>query len=393
MISRWTVLLIGVSQMTCWGVSYYLIGALGPAMVAELGWRPAVVYGGFSAALVTMSLASPGVGRAIDRFGGRPVMALGSCLCAGGCLLLAHAHAWPAYYAAWLVLGLAMRMTLYDAAFAALARLCGPLARRPIGQITLLGGLASTTFWPIGHALGDSFGWRGAATAYAGFALATLAIHLTIPAGRHAPAPAAPTAAPPAAPPRRAETAPALLFAAMVALTAFASSGTFAHLIGVLGGLGLDAPSAVWIAALPGIGQSAARLAEILFGARLHPRNLAVLAAGLVPAAFALGQFSGRALAVGAAFALLYGAGNGLLTIVRGTLPLVLFDPRAYGATAGRLVAPSFLLAASGPLVYAVVIDRFGDAAALTLSMAVGCGILAAALGLRRWCAARPEAG
>ena len=55
-----------------------------------------------------------------------------------------------------------MRLTLYDAAFATLARLDGPAARRPISQITLLGGLASTVFWPIGDALARSLGWRGA---------------------------------------------------------------------------------------------------------------------------------------------------------------------------------------------------------------------------------------
>jgi MFS family permease len=80
---------------------------------------------------------SPLIGRAIDRRGGRPVMTAGSVLTALGCLGLALSRGPLAYYAAWACLGLAMRMTLYDAAFAALARIGGGTARRPISQITL----------------------------------------------------------------------------------------------------------------------------------------------------------------------------------------------------------------------------------------------------------------
>src|SRR3546814_17733686 len=77
-----------------------------------------------------------------------------------------------------------MRLTLYDAAFASLVRVGGHHARRPIAQITLLGGLASTVFWPLGHALVHYFDWRGALWAYAGFALLTIPLHLAIPPSR-----------------------------------------------------------------------------------------------------------------------------------------------------------------------------------------------------------------
>ncbi|MBV8426857.1 MAG: MFS transporter, partial [Hyphomicrobiales bacterium] len=168
MITRWLVLWLGLSQLICWGISYYLIGGFGDLIAADLGWSRSLVFGGFSAALVVMSLVSSVTGRVIDRHGGRAVMTAGSCLLALGCVGLSLAHDVVTYYAAWLVLGLAMRATLYDAAFASLARIGGPQARRPISQITLLGGLASTTFWPIGEGLSSLFGWRGAVLAYAG---------------------------------------------------------------------------------------------------------------------------------------------------------------------------------------------------------------------------------
>ena len=184
-VGRRTVVCLGISQLVCWGISYYLIGVFGELIAADLGWSRTLVYGGFSIALLAMGIASPLVGRLIDRLGGARVMSLGSVLCALGTAGLALAHDVAAYYAAWICLGVAMRAILYDAAFAALARIGGPDAGRPIAQVTLLGGLASTCFWPIGHLLADAFGWRGALAVYALIALATLPLHMAIPKGRY----------------------------------------------------------------------------------------------------------------------------------------------------------------------------------------------------------------
>jgi MFS family permease len=117
---------VGASQLLCWGISYYLIAIFAGPISGETDWPLAVVDGGFSAALVVMGLVSPAIGSAIDRFGGRPVMSIESGLIAVACVLLSVARSLPPYYAAWLVLGIGMRMTLYDAAFAALARIGGP---------------------------------------------------------------------------------------------------------------------------------------------------------------------------------------------------------------------------------------------------------------------------
>jgi MFS family permease len=384
LVPRRTVFCLGLSQLVCWGISYYLIGAFGDLIAADTGWSPPVVHGGFSAALLVMGLSSSSVGRAIDRHGGRAVMVLGSGVTVLGCAGLALAQHVFLYYAAWLCVGLAMRMTLYDAAFAALARIAGAAAKRPISQVTLLGGLASTVFWPIGHALAEQLGWRGAVLVYAGFAVLTIPLHLALPGGRAGPASPTPLPGPPPAPaaPGSRRLA-AALYAVIVTLTSFLNSGLSAHMIAMLAGVGMAAGLAVWIATLRGIGQSSARLCEVLSGSRLNPLTLAVLATALLPVAFVAGLFSGQLVAAGIAFAFLYGAGNGLVTIVRGTLPLVLFDPGAYGSLVGRLLAPSFLLAALAPLAYAVVIESFGDRAAFALSCAVAAIVLGAAIILR----------
>lgn len=311
-------------------------------------------------------------------------MVAGSLLIAAGCGLLSVARGAAVYYGAWLVLGIGMRATLYEAAFAALARLGGPAARRSISQVTLLGGLASTVFWPAGNALADAFGWRRAVLAYAGLALLTVPIHLGIPEGRHAhgagearsfTAPLATTAGE--------RVLAGSLYAIIATLTTFLNTGMSAHMIGILAGLGAGASAAVWISTLRGVGQSSARLGEVLSGGRTSPLVLGVVAAGLLPVSFVAGLWGGTSRGAAVAFALAFGAGNGLVTIVRGTLPLVLFDPRAYGTVVGGLLVPSFLVAAAAPLAYSVVIERFGEAAALHLSTGAAALVLAGSLALR----------
>lgn len=385
MIARRTVLLLGVSQLVCWGISYYLIGVFGDLIAADLGWSRTLVFGGFSVALLVMGLASPPVGRLIDRFGGGRVMAGGSLLSALGCAGLATAETPAAYYGAWIFLGLAMRAFLYDAAFAALARIGGLQARRPIAQITLLGGLASTCFWPLGHLLADALGWRGALLVYAGLAALTLPLHLAIPGGGPRQAPSEerrpPSAAP--GPVGRRRLVAALLYAFIVALVNALNAGMSAHMIGILTALGVGATLAVSISALRGIGQTSARLAEILFGARLHPADLNLAASMVLFLCFVIGLASGWLVAAAVAFAFLYGAGNGILTITRGTLPLVLFDHRTYGAFVGKLLVPSFILSAAAPLAFAAVVEAFGASGALALSIGLSALILLAALVLK----------
>lgn len=383
MISRWLVLRLGLSQLVCWGISYYLIGVFGPRIAAEMGWSATLTYGGFSAALAVMGLLSGQVGRWIDRFGGRRVMTAGSLLLCAGCTGLALAQGLTGYYAAWICLGIGMRMTLYEAAFAALVRIGGVTARRPIAQITLLGGLASTIFWPIGLGLEALLDWRGAVLAYAAIALLTLPLHWWIPDARDRPeARGGPSPPPPRAASPAGFRRAAMLYTLVATIAAFLNTANSAHMIGLMTGLGASAAMAVSLSSLRGVGQTGARLCEVLFGARLDPLALGVLASLLLPLCFLAGLFSGTSLLAGAAFALGYGVGNGLLTIVRGTQPLVLFDPATYGALVGRLSAPAFFASALAPIAYAAVIERAGPAAALEISTALGLLALACAAAL-----------
>ncbi|HEY0291812.1 MAG TPA: MFS transporter, partial [Hansschlegelia sp.] len=160
-------------------------------------------------------------------------------------------------------------------------------------------------------------------------------------------------------------------------------SGMSAHMVWVLAGLGVAAGAAAWIAALRGVGQSSARLCEVLFGRRLAAVDLNLGAAAGLTAAFLFGVWSGISLPVAVAFSLLYGGATGLLTITRGTLPLAFFDPATYGTLVGRLIVPSFALSAVAPVGYALIIERFGAAGAIWLSASLALATLAAAFGLK----------
>ncbi|HEY0292028.1 MAG TPA: MFS transporter [Hansschlegelia sp.] len=386
MIDRATVLRLGVGQLVCWGVTFYLVGAFGDRIAADFGWSLAQVQGGFSAALLVMGLTSPLAGRLIDRHGGRSVMVCGSLLSALGCAGLAAAQGFVSYYAAWICIGLAMRLCLYDAAFAALARIGGPGAKTAMAQITLLGGLASTVFWPLGAELADLFGWRIAALAFGGFALLTAPLHWGLPDARFVSLPTddpSIAALAPQSAPRSHRILAAALYAMVVAFTNTLHSGMSAHMVWVLAGLGVAAGAAAWIAALRGVGQSSARLCEVLFGRRLAAVDLNLGAAAGLTAAFLFGVWSGISLPVAVAFSLLYGGATGLLTITRGTLPLAFFDPATYGTLVGRLIVPSFALSAVAPVGYALVIERFGAAGAIWLSASLALATLAAAFGLK----------
>lgn len=387
MVTRGLVWRLGFSQLLCWGVSYYLVAIFGERIGQETGWSGAVVFGGFSAALVTTGIASPFVGRAIDRHGGRSIMAFGSAAIACCLLLLAAATNLVVFYTAWLLLGVAMRMCLYDAAFATLVRIAGAQARRPISQITLLGGLASTALWPVGGWLAEQFGWRGALVCYAGIALATVPLHLAIPAGRfdHQASGENQVRPHPLAHNAREQSVAAGLFALSTALGAILNSAISAHMIALLNGLGMGFAVAVWASSLRGIGQSLARLCEIATGSRLTPLALGVLATAIIPAGFVAGLFAERSPGAGLIFAFLYGAGFGLVTITRGTLPLVLFDPASYGTISGRLLAPSFYVSALSPTAFAWIIDRFGPEVAMHIATGLAAALFLSSTALW-WC-------
>jgi len=377
---------LGITQILTWGSIYYTPVLILPLVAQERGWSMSFVMGGFSIGLLVAGLTSPYVGRGIDRFGGHVVMGVGSLIGALGLFLIVHAASQPAYLAVWCVLGLAMAANLYDAAFGSLGRIFGAAARRPITALTLAGGFASTASWPATHFLIEAVGWRGTYSVYA-VLLAVIAapLHaLALPRSHHAARPPKPDEA--ASPSRvlPARGLPFLLVAAAFASYAFVPSGLSAHLLAIFTRGGVDAGTVVWIGALFGPAQVGARLIEFAFGRDIHPLWVVRFALSTLLCAFVMLLLLGLSAPVAAAFALMFGGANGLVTITRGAVPLALFGASGYGRLMGRLAGPWLVMQAAAPLVMAFVVDRVSDIGALALAAAFAAIALICFVAIRR---------
>jgi MFS family permease len=374
---------LGVTQILSWGSIFYTPVLIVPLIVQQRGWSIAYGMGGFSVGLLTAGLVAPYVGRSIDRVGGHVVMTAGSLIGALGLALIAHVTGKAAYLGVWVVLGIAMAANLYDAAFATLGRIFGVGARKPITALTLAGGFASTVSWPATHVLIQAIGWQGTYLIYAAFlAFVSAPLHFfALPRSRHDADISVHHDAPPPAkvlPPRGLTF---ILVASAFATYAFVPSGLSAHLLAIFARSGIDAGTVVWIGALFGPAQVGARLIEFTFGRNLHPLWIARFALAGLLCAFVMLAVLGISTPVAAAFALMFGGANGLITITRGALPLALFGASGYGQLMGRLAGPFLLMQAAAPLVMAFVVERTFDGAALALAagfaaVALGCFVL-----------------
>ena len=366
-----TVAALGTAQTLAWASTYYLPAILATPMARDLGVPAPTVFAAFSVALVVSALLGPRAGAAIDRWGGRPVLMATSVVFAAGLACLALAQGPLGLYAAWVVLGIGMGSGLYEAAFAALVRLYGPDSRSSITGITLIAGFASTVGWPLSTWLEAGFGWRNACLAWAGLHLLLgLPLNALLPRAAPPAAPAAPHAGSTPAADERAPLLPMVVLSFVFAATWFISTAMATHLPRLLQAAGATLATAVLVGALIGPAQVGARLLEFGLLRRVHPLLSARLASALHPlGALCLAAFGAPAAAV---FGVLHGAGNGILTIAKGTLPLVVFGPHGYGRRQGWLMLPARGAQALAPWLFGMALDRWGSAGALGVSAALG---------------------
>jgi MFS family permease len=359
------VAVLGTTQTIAWASSYYMPAILGAPIAAALHLPTSVFFGLFSGALLLSAVIGPSVGRLIDRYGGRALLACSNLVIAAGLVILAAAHGIAGLVIAWTVLGVGIGMGLYDPAFAALTWLYGREARSSITGITLIAGFASTIGWPMSAVFLHEFGWRAACLMWAGLniLLAAPLNWLSIPRHGTPTQARAVTELPVGEPPRAAMPILAFFFAA----TWFVQGAMAAHLPGLLQAAGASSTAAIAAAALVGPAQVCARLVEFGLLRSFHPITSARLASVLHPIGAAFIALFGVPGIV--AFALLHGAGNGMITIVKGTLPLALFGPKGYGLRSGLLSAPARTLQSAAPFLFGLLLDRVGIGA---LGLSVG---------------------
>jgi MFS family permease len=367
---------LGATQTLAWASSYYLPAIIATDIAAAANVSRSWVFGAFSASLLITALLGPAVGRMIDRRGGSGVLVASNVVLLVGLVALSVCHGIVSLFVAWALLGFGMALGLYDAAFATLTRIYGVDARGPITGITLIAGFASTIGWPLSAFLDAELGWRGTCVAWAVMhGVIGLPLNLLlIPRGGLR-----------AQPKRQIEAnwkpiKPMALLAFAFATGWFVTGAMAAHLPELLERMGASATQAIAAAALVGPAQVGARIVEFTIMRHAHPLVSARVAAALHPIGAALLALAGSQASF--LFAAFHGAGNGLLTIARGTVPLAIFGPEGYGARTGLLGAPARAAQAAAPFVFGLLLDEMGRGV-LFVSGGLCLSALAALLFLR----------
>ena len=371
---------LGVTQIVSWGSIYYAFALLLEPLQRDLGTGRSEIAGAYSAALLVSGLCATSIGRTIDRHGGRRVMTLGSVAAAVLLAALSQVQSAALLYAVYTGLGMVMAATLYEPAFVVIAQVFRTGYRRALTVLTLFGGLASTVFWPLTTLLIERFGWREAVLWLAAINLfVCVPLHLVVlPRTSGTSASSSPDRA---GPPRVRLWADRRFRALTLAFLAhyLVVSAIAAHLIALLLGRGMSPAAAAAVGALIGPMQVAGRLIEFGASRWLRVDQVGRIAAAAMPAALLALLWAGTSVAGLALFAVLFGAGNGAMTVVRGALPVHMYGPENYGAIAGALAAPGLVARAVGPILAALLWAALGgyDGATVVLVAVAAAGAFA----------------
>jgi len=370
------ILVLGTTQTLAWASSFYLPAILGDRIAEDLEMSSTWFFAVFSAALVVSALVGPRVGRTVDTVGGREVLAVSNVVLAAGLAILAFAHSQLMLWSAWMVLGLGMGIGLYDTAFAALGRIYGSEARSAITGITLLAGFASTVGWPLTAWGASELGWRETCLAWAATHIVVgLPLNLLLPKSTRV------ATADEAVTPHISLDRPMIVLGLAFAASWAVVTAMAVHLPRLLEAAGASTVQAVAAGALIGPSQVGARVLEASFMKRFHSMVSARLSVALHPIGAAVLALFGAA-AASAPFTVLHGSGSGILTIARGTVPLAIFGVENYGYRLGLLGVPTRVATAAAPLLFGLLIDKYG-AGALVFSSALSIAAFAGLCSLR----------
>ena len=373
---------LGLTQIIGYGTLYYSFSILAPGMAADLGLTLAEVFGVFSASLFIGGLSATYIGRQMDRIGAATVMTIGSLLAALTLGLCAWSPSIAIFAVAIILLEISSGMVQYQAAFAALVESDPRSASRSITYLTLIGGFASTIFWPISAALSGYMSWRGIYLVFAGLNLfLCMPLHYWIMRVSNTASKGDPairtreTVVGAIAPHARRRGMILVSFA--FALLGFTLAAILAHMVPMLGSIGLGA-AAVVIGSLFGPAQVLSRLINMIFGKSLSPPALAVLSAVLIVLGVLILLATGNWLPGAVAFAICLGLGSGINSIAQGSLPLYLFGSDGYGAITGKMAAARLAVGAGAPFVFAAAMEHIGLNFALIANACLGAISIAA---------------
>jgi MFS family permease len=374
------ILALGLTQIIGYGTLYYSFSILAPDMARGLDWSSEWIFGALSAALLIGGLAAPTMGKWIDRFGAGRIMTTGSAIAAAALAACAFAPGKITFVAALIAIETASNLVQYGAAFALLVQIRPRIAQRSITYLTLIAGFASTIFWPITTVLHEHMSWQ---SVYLIFAALNLVVCLPIHAWlsrsvsktrKREVGEAAKRVEPSLQPSVR--TPAFILMVTGFALESFVNAALLVHMVPVMSALGLGA-MAVIVGTLFGPSQVLSRFINMVFGGGLSQLTLALISAVLLPAALVILITTAPSVPGALVFAIVFGLGSGLSSIVQGTLPLALFGSEGYGKRQGQVLSVRLAISSTAPFALALMMENIGviwslSVAALLGTLAVG---------------------
>ncbi|MBX4900780.1 arsenite efflux MFS transporter ArsK [Rhizobium bangladeshense] len=381
------ILALGLTQIIGYGTLYYSFSILAPDMARGLDWSQEWIFGALSAALLIGGLVAPAMGKWIDRFGAGRVMTSGSAIAAAALAACALAPGKIAFVIALIAIETASNLVQYAAAFALLVQIQPQLAQRSITYLTLIGGFASTIFWPITTTLHAHLSWQNV---YFIFAALNLLVCLPIHAwlahsagdtGTREKAGATRRVEPGL--PAAARTPAFVLMVTGFALESLVNAALLVHMVPVMSALGLGA-MAVMVGTLFGPSQVLSRFINMVLGGGLPQLTLAIISATLLPTALVILLVTAPSVAGALVFAVIFGLGSGLSSIVQGVLPLALFGSDGYGQRQGKVMSARLVVSSTAPFALAFLIGNVGISWSLTITAMLGIVAVAAFLAIRR---------
>lgn len=369
---------LGLAQILSWGGSFFLLAVLADPIVQDTGWPRQWVLGALSPGLLISGCLAPAVGRYIGGHDARKPLLYAGFMLGAGLLILAISPSLPVFLFGWCVIGVGMAMGLYDALFAVLGKFQGAQARKSITTITLISGFCTTIVWPLLGAMLTAWGWRGACLGYAVilFTSIWLLYRFGLPE-EETPVPAATMHS--AASSLPVNDSLLNLLAVNFTLAAIILTAVTVQLLQILQSKGMSLHTAIGIGALIGPCQVGVRFLDVL-APKKHPIRTTFVSVILTFLGLLLLEMgpSVASLAV-----ILYALGNGMRSVLKGTLPLELFGPENYPMVLGRLARPALIAQAATPLAGGYLMEHFGATGLLGTLTALALLNIGTTIGVR----------
>lgn len=363
-ISLYSIFFIGLAQIFIWGGSFFLLAVFSRPIMQEMGWGREIIYGGLSTGLLVSALVLTYLGHLFRYFQAKNILAFSGFAIAIGLVTLAYSSTLWSFYSAWIIIGVGMALGLYDTLFATFGHYFGLNAKKLIVALTLISGFCTTIVWPLQVYLISLIGWRDALLVWAVLLFIFIApiYYFCLPT---TPISTLQNTKKPIKNKLSLNPKVYYLMSTIFMFSSIIMTIVSIQLIDILQEIGMTLVAAIAVCALLGPSQIVSRIFDIMMKVN-HPIHSLLVSVCLVSLGLLLLTINSKYAAIGI---MIYGAGNGLRSIIRGTLPLVLVPKDQYPLLMGKLAAPSVLAQAFTPFIAGYIMDKYHVTWLLTITV------------------------